>query len=350
MKKQFLLFPLFLSFSLISCLNSSKEVIYDITDSPILNIEDTIFRFEDKLAIGIAVQDSTAFIIQYNSDTCMLALNLNTRKLIKGFGFKGSGPEDVVSPEFMPSLDNSHAVFLVDVNSKKLLSIENSGNKTFHLKKLMTFPAEIFPASNLNYSNQVLVGRQSKIGSNKMFFIYDQKKHTKVDVSSNPDIPGLKDPNYFCAPHLALNAAQHKIIAGMYLMDMFHVYDLEGKHIKSVCFSKDYIPKMDKKGGALDLNQGFRGIYNLFPTDDFCYLMRVIEKPVFKNGDVVSTTRELFLVKVDWDGKLISSYRINDEIGGHFYVDEKQKKLFAIRHTVESTSKEFYDVVTYSLK
>jgi hypothetical protein len=350
MKKPFLLFPLFLSFFLVSCLNSSKEVIYDLTDSPVLSIQDTIFRFEDKLAMAIAVQDSTAYIIQDNSDTCMLALNLKTKKMIKGFGFKGSGPEDLVSPEFMPSLDNSNAVFLVDVNSKKLLSIKNDGNKAFHLKKLMPFPAEIFPASNLNYSNQVLVGRQLKIGSNKMFFIYDQKKHTKVDVSTNPDIPGLKDPNYFCAPQLALNAAKHKIIVGMYYMDMFHLYDLDGKHIKSFCFSKDFIPPLDKKGGALDLIQGFKGIYNLFPTDDFCYLMRVIEKPVFKTGEVVSTTRELFLVQVDWDGKLISSYRIKDELGSRFCVDEKQKKLFAIRHTVESTSKEFYDVVTYSLR
>lgn len=349
MKKQFLIILILIVTFSTSCIDSKRNVVYDLSNSSNLNISDTLFRYKDKMAIGISLKDSMAFIILAKSDTCISVLNINSKKLQKSFGLVGSGPGEINSPNFMPSIDISNEINLVDVNTKRMLTISKNKNNGYFLKELIQYPNEIFPSSNLNYSTNYIVGRFVGSENKKMFFIFDQRKHSKIEVETNPFIPDIKDVNYYGAPNLALNAQRKTIVAGMYFLDMFHLYDLQGNLKKTFCFSNNYIPKIDKKTRAFDLSDGAKGINKIFPTKNHCYLFRYTEKPVVKNGVVISSIKESFLVKIDWNGNLIKSFKIKDEIIGNFYIDEKNNKLFAIRHVIEPENNEFYDVVSYSL-
>lgn len=349
MKKLYFILSISIIALLTSCTNPKKNIVYDLSNSSNLLIEDTLVRFDNKIAIGVSIKDSMAFIIQAQSDTCITVLNIKSKIISKSFGLVGHGPEDVISPSFIASIDGSNNIYLIDTNTKKMLKVEKRNKNEYFLKEFIRYPNEIFPSSNLNYSKNYIVGRKIGSENNKMFYIFNQKTRLKIEVDPNPLMTDLKDVNYFCAPNLALNTQKKKIVVGMYFFDMFHLYDLEGNHLKTFYFSDNYIPKVDKKNRVLDMSEGCKGINRVFPTKNYCYLLRYIEKPVFENGVVVRSNNELFLVKIDWDGNLIKSYKFKDEIIGQFYVDEINKKVFAIRHVVESKNHEFYDVVSYLL-
>ena len=174
MNKYLLILSIFIIAFLYSCGNSSKEVVYDLSDSSNLNIEDTIYRFDNKLAIGLNIKDSMAFIIQANSDTCLMALNIYTKKLQKSFGLVGNGPEDLISPSFMTTANGSDSIYLEDTNAKKMLTIEKRKNNEYFLKELIKYPDEIYPGSNLNYSHNFIVGRKVSTGGDKMFYIFNE--------------------------------------------------------------------------------------------------------------------------------------------------------------------------------
>jgi hypothetical protein len=233
---------------------------------------------------------------------------------------------------------------LEDGNLKKILKIEIDNidnNKTFTLKQHIDYPERIFLSSEINFSDNFVVGR--KISKGKMFYIYKMGADLINDIDYYPLIRNLKhDPNYIYAPTLALNEEKNKIVVGMYFFDMFHLYDLNGNRIKSFCFSENCIPKFESDDLMQDLQNGYSGIIRVFPTNDYCYLLRITGEPLTNNN-------EKMLIKINWDGELIKVYKIQDEIEGQFYISEKEKKMYAIRHFIDAEEKEIYGIVSYSL-
>ena len=102
----------------------------------------------------------------------------------------------------------------------------------------------------------------------------------------------------------------------MYFFDMFHVYDLFGKRIKTYSFSKNYSLSL-YRGVTMEniVQKCSEGIVRAFPTMDYCYFLRIKRDHV-----------DNMLIQVNWDGELINAYRTSDEIEGQFYIDEKRKK------------------------
>jgi hypothetical protein len=127
----------------------------------------------------------------------------------------------------------------------------------------------------------------------------------------------------------------------MYFFDMFHLYDLTGERIKTFCFSDNHTPKFESGEVRRDLEGGYSGIISVFPTDDYCYLLRITKKPSTDESDIM-------IIQINWDGELVNSYQIPDEeMYGSFCVDDGAKKIYAIRHFIDRDETEMFCIVSY---
>jgi hypothetical protein len=330
---------------LILCISCGKSPEYpqiDLQNSSALNFSEQFVCFSDKHLVSIWVQDSLAFVKCVQSDTCIVAVNLNTKKVISFFGTKGRGPNDVYGPEFINMVGDSD-ILLEDVNTKKMLKLATDKNSgTFSLEKYMDYPLKIFPSCETNFSPNFIVGRKTD-AYDKMFYIYDKTANVITNIEPYPVINHLKvkyDLNYVYAPVLALNEKKNRIIVGMYFFDMFHLYDLIGERIKTFCFSDNHTPLFGSGNIWTDLEGGYSGIGKVFPTDEHCYLLRLTKD----SKNEIKT----MLIQINWDGELVKSYKIPDDgIYGQFYVDEAAKKIYAIRHFIDQDEMEIFSIVSY---
>jgi hypothetical protein len=348
MQRKYLLIMLFLVLAFSCKKDNNKVSFFDLSLSEKIEVCDTIIRFDDKNPIALSLSDSMVFVIFAQEDTCVRAFSLYNDKTPACIARKGHGPNELIEPSFISTInETTRSVYLEDVYFKKLLKIEKDNNNNFTLSKFANYPHEIFPSSNLCFGNDYFVGRQ--IGAKyKMFYIYNQTTQHKIEVDYYPLIKDVADKNYFCATNIAFNCKAKKIISGMYFLDMCSLYDIDGKILKSVCFSEKYIPTINRKNKVLDLSNGYSGIIGMFPTVESCYLLRMTELPISENEDYTGTRNHYKLIKMDWEGNILKSYSIEDEIQGQFFIDEINKKFYTIRQVI-NLGGEFYDIVTYNI-
>jgi hypothetical protein len=312
-----------------------------------LNEPEIIFGFEDRYPIRITVKDSIAIIIEAKNNSSFITLDINKKEVLKYFGNYGNGPEDVVGPEFISSVDIDDFVIFEDVNLGRIRKINVKGEDRFKIKKFIDYPLEIFPGSEMSLSSNFIVSRTIQISKEEtsMFHIYNRNDSSVIDVGFYPDVKELSHRNDALAARLALNESKNRIIAGMVHVDMFSLFDLSGKRLKSVYFSDDYIPPLtwDDDGKYVIFDSKKRSVgTSLCPANDFCYLHRweCVNDETVKNH----------LIQLDWDGNLVKSYIVpNDTEAGGFCIDEKSKKMYAIKHAVTDDNETFY-VVAYSLE
>jgi hypothetical protein len=341
-----LLIYITLLYAFVSCTTKQTQdnslIRYDLSQSIKLSDYEEIFSFDDKYPVGITIKDSIAFIIKIKDNTSFIALNVNKKEIVEDFGHHGQGTEDVISPDFIISTDTSDFIFLDDVNAKKMKKINTKKEDRYKIEKFRNYPVAIFPSSNLSLSSNYIVCRKIDISEKNMFYIYNQTDDTIVGIDFFPDIKGVRDKNYYCAVQLALNESENRIIAGMYFLDMFSLYDLTGKRLKTVYFTDNYIPTVNEDRQILDLRQGFSGTSGIYTTNKFCYLFR---ETTGNNGTVLN----IHLIQVDWNGYPVKSYIIPDnDIKGGFCVDEKNRKMYAIKHSITNNNEIFY-IIAYSL-
>jgi hypothetical protein len=327
---------------IVSCKNKETKFTHiDLTQVSILNSPDVVYGFDDKYPVGVSIQDSFAYIIQIKSDICIIVLDMNAKQIIYYLGNVGYGPDDIIRVDFMSSIEKQD-VLLEDGSAKKFLKIDFDRNKKiFSLKKYMEYPDIIFPSGETNVSKNFITGR--KVGKGKMFYIYNKNTDSMIEIEYYPVIKNLKhDPNYIYAPTIALNEEKNRIIVGMYLFDMFHLYNLEGKRIQTFCFSKDCIPNFDSNDLMQDIQKCNAGLIRSFSTDNYCYFLRI-------SGNRLAGKTENILIQIDWDGKLINAYKILDNIEGQFYIDEKDRRMYIVRNSVKSLQNDIYEIVSYKL-
>jgi hypothetical protein len=330
---------------LFSCTPKFEYHHIDLSEYSILKPFESVIEFDDKFPTDIAKKDSVIFIIHRKLNSTMQAYNLNTKKFICDFGHVGKASNEVISPKFITSIDNNDMI-IEDVNTKKILKIiENNidTSKIFDLEQYIAYPIQIYPSGGINLSANFITGRM--IGINSMFYIYNRNTEeiTNCDfypvINSHHDI----DMSNLCAPCLALNEQKNRIVAGMYFFDMFHLYDLTGKRLKSFCFTENFMRHFSSNEPYQELREhGYSGIVRIFASDDYCYLLRITKKASADKSDIM-------IVQINWDGDMIATYQLdNDVLAGTFFVDELTNKLYMIR-IIEGEDNEIYAVTSYLL-
>ncbi|MCR6503753.1 TolB-like 6-bladed beta-propeller domain-containing protein [Bacteroides muris (ex Fokt et al. 2023)] len=335
-------FFLFL-FCLLSCNSVNSDIRFvDLSNSIILQAPEQILEFEDKYPTSIKVVDSLLFVIYVKADTCIDVFNLYTKQKISSLGPVGHGDGDLINPNFILSIDKS-GILLDEGNLKRILEIK-CGSDSMWLQEYITYPDPIFISSETNLSENFIVGRKIDAIDGKMFFVYNRATDEVFEVDSSFELEEtVSDYNYTYAPTITFNEQQNRIIAGMYFFDMIHVFDLEGKHINSFNFSEKSIPSVNKNTKMLALENGYSGFIRCFPTEKYCYLLRM----------TVSSRKEdteKMLIQIDWNGNLINSYKFADNVSGQFCIDEYSHKIYIIRNGWSVDRGEFFEVVSYNLR
>jgi hypothetical protein len=332
-----------LLFNIISCNREQEEYNYiDLSKSSILNLSETLFEFYDSHPVSITIKDSIMFIIQAQSDICLIAFNLNSKEIINYFGDLGQGPNEVLRPSFIPFIEGFD-VLIEDVNTRRIMKIgKRENNKYFDIEPHIEYPIRLYPSDETNFSTNFITGRMMDRG--KMLYIYNKTSDSLIHVDFYPVIKHLKDDlNYVYASRIGLNEEKNRIVVGMSFFDLFNLYDLSGKRINTFCFSKNCIPKFGSGDISQDLKEGHSRIVRVFSTNDYCYLLRYTNKSV-------TDEYEKTFIQINWDGEIINSYKMQDDVtGGRFYVDEKERKLYAIRHYINKKEEEVYAIVSFQL-
>lgn len=305
----------------------------------VLDSIEAIWDFYDKYPVAVEISDSFMYVIQVKAEDCMLVLNMNTKQIIDTLGHVGHGPNDLINPNFIQSVDCSD-ILIEDGNLRKIMRIDRKSD-SIGIVEYIEYPDSIFLASEINLSSHFIVGRKISAFTDKMFFIYNRESDSIFEFDCFPELDGpISDKNYAFAPAIAFNEYRNRVVVGMYFFDMFHVYDMTGKRIKTYCFSENPIPKIDSNTKALDLIDGYSGIIRTFSTEDYCYLLRMSQKDA-------NAPAEYMIIQLNWEGQLVNSYLFNDAISGQFYVDEKMKKIYAIRRYINLDGEEVFGVVAY---
>lgn len=328
-----------------SCTSDDNDFdLVDLSETSILQFPETILRFDDKYPVSVKMVDSLLFIINVKADTCVDVYNIKTRQKIKSLGPVGHGADDLVNPSFILSVDNDRAL-LDEGNLKKIVEIEKDDDGSMQLKEYIPYPNSIFMSSETNLSNNYIVGRKIDAIDGKMFFIYNRTTENILEVECPFTLnESVSDYNYTFASTVALNEQQNRIIVGMYFFDLIHVYNLEGKRIHTFKFSEKCIPDVNKNTRMLALENGYSGFVRCFPTEKYCYLLRVSANPIAEKT-------ENMLIQTDWNGNMINSYRFVDNVSGQFYIDENAHKVYVIRNSWDADiNEEVFDVVSFDLK
>jgi hypothetical protein len=329
-----------LLYAFLSCSEKYYDppVKYDLSQSAKLDEPEIIVGFDDRFPVWITVKDSIAIIIEVHNNSSFIAVNVNTKKVLKHFGNRGLGPEDVIDPDFNRAVDTDDFVPVTDWQSGKLIRINLTGENRFKLERFTNRRLKEF-GDRLCVSDNFAVFRRVHFDEPNMFYINDMINDSIIGVDCYPDVEGLASKNNMLAPRLALHEQRNRIAVGMYYIDMFSLYDLTGKRLKSIHFSDNYLPPVNDKGFFHNVDTDKTSV-KIYPTNDFCYLLRT----VYADDEV----RDIHLIQVDWDGNVIKSHIVSGNLSGGFCIDEKNKKMYAIKHSVTGNDEMFY-IVAYSL-
>ncbi|MCY4778303.1 BF3164 family lipoprotein [Sphingobacterium sp. UT-1RO-CII-1] len=336
-----LIFSILLTITLVSCTSDKQWIFINLEEeeSNTLEIKEKILSLNDVLPIGLEYQDSVLFINLARSPQALMALSLEKKMLIDSFGNIGQGPEELLNPEFTTrTIDGYPALY--DIHTKKMMNILYQGNN-YLLNNISNFPAEIFPASDIALSPDYITGRDLQ-SPDSMFFIYNKKDKEKISIPFYPTLKNLKSrKDYFFAVRTAINQNKNKVIAVNYFMNLIHLYNLKGEHLRSLAFSKTPIPNINSKTKEINLEAEYTGIQALFPLKDYIYiLIKTKNSPTKQNA---------ILAKLDWQGTLIKSFIIHQNIIGGFCINENTSTLYAITQELDQDFLEIHNIVSYKI-
>jgi hypothetical protein len=73
---------------------------------------------------------------------------------------------------------------------------------------------------------------------------------------------------------------------------------------------------------------------------------------IVRNFSSDVATKLSMLIQTNWEGELINAYHIPDNVLGHFYIDEQNRKMYITRHRLvpDAHTMEVFEIVSYQLE
>jgi hypothetical protein len=322
----------------------------DLSNSIPLSNPQILLRFDHKMPREIAIKDSLAVLLFSKDDTCGAVYNLNTQKPVGYFGMVGSGPGEVNNLSFVKNIEyalEKDSLYFYDANKGRLMGISLKMQNGFALNDLMNSPNPLYKSFCQNITKNIMTGQTGIVA--ELFFIYNFKTRERLSIEYFPEISDIdaRMKSYYYSAQLALNENNEKIIVGMSNFDMIQIYSFQGEKIKTICLSEKWISPV--KDHLFDVSKGYFGMYGIYPTKNFIYVKRR-EVSVSRENNKYRETNITSILKLDWNGKLISSYILSgNNILPGLFIDEKLNRLYIIQNTIEADNADYWDVVYYTL-
>lgn len=326
---------LFLLLYALACNRTGNELaknelaLSDCNTTTLLPI-DTICTFDTEFPVSLNIFGDKLLIIFAKQDTAIAIIDTTTKEKIASLGVIGQGPEDMISPYFLKNkyLTDRNEAHLYDPNLGCFIKVSLDD---FSVEKT-TMPLDILESSSLNYdSGSVVMGQIMK--HDHILIIKDIYK----DKTINVDYPFMitaenkkqlkKFPTYL-ASNLYANFDKNRIVASLYFLDCFYVFDLNGNLINSINLSPNKHSLSDCLSGYFNLdNQGFFRYAPGYSTENYCYLLRIKEIPNVTNDGYEPVEKQI--LKIDWNGNI--EYFVNIPVEyNNFCVDDDGNIVFII--------------------
>lgn len=325
-------------------MNNLNEVLISNSEFKDLRSPHLIKCFGEKLPVSVEFYDSLLYVVMAKSDTCIYIYNLKDYKLEGTLGKLGHGPNDILSPNLMM---NSNAlkkqlggVVYYDLNTK-LVYLAKEKNQLTPITKIND---NMSPAKDISMGNRYWIGQKIVHNSESLCQIYDSETNVIQAIETYPkieDIDNRVDRNYLYSSKIVFNENKYRIVIGMYFWDLIQVYDLIGNKIKTFSLVQDYDAESSMR--RMFEEEDYVGFNQIYATENYCYLRRVLTNGKSRRAE------KMQIVKMDWDGNIITVYRLDDLMVGGFTVDENNNTIIGIVQTENDEMDEYYNIVLYEL-
>lgn len=199
-------------------------------------------------------------------------------------------------------------------------------NTDHHLVDGKLLPSKLYFAENLNQIDSNLVIGNTIEVNNGIFFIYNNSTDSIrwIDCNTrlhfnNPEIKFAAHKNIICA-----NPSQKVFYVGYRFLDLIQLYDVNGKLLKNIQFSKLKEPFQAKQYVGISYDNPLY-IIDMYATSEYCYALRV-NIPVEQLNANQSIPCQILVM--DWEGNIKDVIQIPFLITP-LVINENNTKLFS---------------------
>jgi len=343
MKKYYFSFILFI-FALFSCKNKTASIPMLDTFKSEYSLKGSIFNINDTLGYpGLIVNTPDYLVLQDKSlknNFLYKIISKNNGQLIKCFGIKGKGPQEMLTPISLDYIsENKIGVYDIDRMKYNIFSldsiIEDSNNN-------------IIRTVSTNFGDENKYTRCIKIvlvNNTKLIGICSHEKGRYAVFEDNgklndilyPDFPYDEDhktENYFIKSfafqyNIKVSPDNSKFCSAASTCTHLEIFDITRNSIEKRFDKLFNLPSYknvstDKMKGVAFLEDSQSGFNYINVTNDFIYVSYASEKVKYMHQGAINN----YLLKFDWKGNSITKYKLESKIG-YFTIDEKDNCVYA---------------------
>lgn len=322
---------IFLLLSLIGCSTNDKTQVAVPPDSIVLTESDTILSSLDLFPQNIDIKGSKMILRQVNTEDIYLLFDNDSMLLaIK----HGQGPDDIQYGELMKTMSGApDSIFIVcDVMSGQIVTINAN------VPQVTKRPdADIRLMSELSVNDSLIIGH--KYGSLTQFTIFNRNSGKTIAVANPITMSDdLKEKlgdryEYFTSTSIAVNPTKNRILTFSFFFDLTMSYTLSGEMLEK----KNTVDVTHEMTEIIETNN-YVSYCLPYATADVCYV-RQIE---YTDGKAAIQ----YLLKVDWDGNVLTRYTLPNNIVGGYAIDNDA--LYCIVNDTSGTEETIH-ILRYNL-
>lgn len=290
-------------------------------------IDTIIFKTMESKMI---VKDNS-ILVKNGGEHVLMQFRLPDFELQSLNGIYGSGPDEFMSPNLVPTPDTSLIAYVFESSNQKLYKFDKKGN-------LSLFDFSFTPGQHHSYSDKQIVN----VGQDD--FIYTETSATgksifratqigdSVDVKEVFNLalnPKRKSwTNYI--GDFAVNQKQNRMAYAYKYFKIIKFMDMEAKTIKTINFEREeFDENTNYKINGLD--QNVTHYWGTCAQDNYVYFLYSGRTPVDVGKEWNKHIYYIYVEQYDWNGNPIACYKLDR--WGYFTVDEKSKKLYLMSTT-----------------
>lgn len=330
-----LILPILTALIFVGCSGTSEETTFSIEDEAIdLVMVDTLYNSSDLYFQAIDVKRDFFILSLINEkEDAFIIVRFDERvpSVVRKIKY-GQGPQDIVSGKILTGManysDNSFVVY--DNNTGKILTIDTRPDTEI----LTSVNENIIHMRSPCFNDSLTVGH--KLYSEDQFTIINGSEITNVApyLEMSQDMHNRLGDHYdFMMSHsFAVNPIEDRILSISYFFNCIVTYTLDGKFVRASQHETDITKEIENR----EINEKYWVYSQPFAKDTVCYMKAT--------KYVNDRSENQYLLKLNWDGEILSSYRLPASAQG--YAIGEEKDLYCVI-SYNQGEDEVYSIVRY---
>ena len=249
----------------------------------------------------------------------------STLKLLKTFGRRGKGPDELMYPHLVPTEDSDLLTYAFEGTNQKLYAIDTSG-------KMQFYPFEI----SANHSKQL--SDKQLININPTTFMYVEttangkgifraeleNDSIRVKEIYNLSLNPKRKSGFAYIGDFAANREKNRMMFAYKYFKIIKFMDLEAETVRILNFERNTFDETSPyKVNGLDAN--VTHYWGASAQPEYVYLLYSGRTPQEVTKENNKENYYIYVEQYDWNGNPIRKFKLDQ--WGYFTVDEKRKEL-----------------------